>query len=56
MDLMNTIPRLKNLKLHVFGHIHGSAGVEVINRTTFVNASIMNEEYECTNKPIVIEI
>jgi Icc-related predicted phosphoesterase len=54
MDLMNTIPRLKNLKLHVFGHIHEGYGQVVINDTRFVNASIMNEDYEPVNEPIRI--
>ncbi len=54
MDLMNTIPRLKNLKLHVFGHIHESYGILEIGNTKFVNACIMNENYEPINKPISV--
>lgn len=55
-DLMNRIPKLKNLKLHVFGHIHEGYGHEVINGTHFVNASHVNEAYEPVNKPIRIEL
>jgi len=54
MDLMNRIPQLKNLKLHVFGHIHGSCGMESIRGVTFVNASIMDEDYNPVNKPVRI--
>ncbi len=56
MDLMDTIPRLKNLKAHIFGHIHGSYGQEVIRGVQFVNASIMDEDYHPINAPITIEI
>lgn len=56
MDLMDTIPRLKNLKLHVFGHIHEAYGHEVINGTHFVNASYVDENYIPGNKPIRIEL
>jgi Icc-related predicted phosphoesterase len=40
-------------KLHVFGHIHEWGG-EIIDliTTKFVNASIMNEDYEPVNKPV----
>ena len=44
-----------NLKFHVFGHIHECGG-NVLNTTcrTFINASIMNEDYEAVNEPIRI--
>lgn len=32
-------------KLHVFGHIHGSYGKTVIDGTTYVNASYVDESY-----------
>ena len=38
--------------MHVFGHIHGSAGYEFNNGTYFFNASILNERYEYWNNPI----
>jgi Icc-related predicted phosphoesterase len=47
---------LKNLKLHVFGHIHEAYGVKTINKTTFVNASICTRKYKPKNKPIVIDL
>lgn len=44
-------------KLHVFGHIHEFGGQSIkMGQTTFVNASIMNREYQPVNKPIRIEI
>lgn len=54
MDLMNTIPTLKKLKLHVFGHIHEGYGSLEIGQTQFVNCSLMDENYEFVNKPIRI--
>lgn len=56
-ELYKAFPRFKNLKLHVFGHIHeGHGGIKTIEypNTWFVNASIMDENYQPTNKPIRI--
>lgn len=43
-------------KVHVFGHIHEGAGQKRIGKTTFVNASVLNEYYQNVNKPVVIDI
>ncbi len=43
-------------KYHVFGHIHEGYGIESWENTTFINASVLNESYNCVNKPIVIDI
>jgi Icc-related predicted phosphoesterase len=42
-------------KLHIFGHIHGGRGIEYIDGTLFINASVLNEQYEYTNKPITLD-
>ncbi|WP_221412341.1 hypothetical protein [Dysgonomonas sp. 520] len=31
-------------------------GIEKIDNTTFVNASMLNEQYELANKPVLLEI
>lgn len=54
-DLCDALPRLKNLKLHVFGHIHESYGKEIKNGVTFVNCSHMNRAYEPVNEHIRVE-
>lgn len=36
-------------KLHIFGHIHFSHGIFKNDNTTFINASICDEEYKPTN-------
>ncbi|MDL2223807.1 metallophosphatase domain-containing protein [Bacteroidales bacterium OttesenSCG-928-M06] len=41
---------------HLFGHIHQSYGIEKIENTTFVNASLLDNNYDLLNKPILLEI
>lgn len=58
-DLLRRLSELKNLKAHIFGHIHGGYGTEIqgIDRQVrFVNASICTEQYEASNHPIVLDI
>ena len=43
-------------KLHCFGHIHGGYGIKVIENTTFINASNLDEDYMCVNAPVLFEI
>lgn len=47
VDLLRTLKRLKNLKLHVFGHIH-SDGLKSLrkNDILFVNSSILDDNYQ----------
>ncbi len=55
-DLYNRVQQLKQLKLHVFGHIHAGYGQLKIGDLTYVNASICTEQYKPINKPIIIEL
>lgn len=55
-QLVKKIMSLRQLKLHVFGHLHFNYGTEIINDTTFVNAASCNEQYEPYNPPIVVTI
>jgi Icc-related predicted phosphoesterase len=54
--LSDRLPSLKNLKLHVFGHIHCGYGMQVTHGVTFVNACICDEQYRQSNSPIVVDI
>lgn len=54
-DLLDAILRIKP-KIHIFGHIHEGYGRQILNGTTFVNASIMTEYYDPTNLPHVLEL
>jgi len=55
-ELLERIKERKQLKLHVFGHIHEGYGQEVHDGVIYVNASIMDGDYHPVNKPIVVEI
>lgn len=46
----------KKPKYHIFGHIHEGYGKFKTKDTTFINCSVLNEHYELTNKPIIIEV
>ncbi len=41
-------------KVHAFGHIHEGHGTLITANTTYVNASIMDEDYIPTNQPIEV--
>lgn len=43
-------------RLHVFGHIHDGYGQAKRGQTTFVNASICDEDYRPVNPPIVVRV
>ena len=49
------VERIKPL-VHAMGHIHSGYGIKVIENTTFINASNLDENYMCVNPPILIEI
>jgi Icc-related predicted phosphoesterase len=58
-SLEKRISELKNLKLHVFGHIHENGGQKMMRldcRLVYINASHVNEHYKPVNKPIRIEL
>ena len=50
--------RIEELKIPyvVYGHIHGGYGMEKAGPTTYVNCSVLDEEYRLVNKPIVIDV
>lgn len=54
-DLLHKIKELRQLKVHVFGHIHEGYGQQEVNGTLFLNASVLDENYVLKNKPFVVE-
>jgi len=52
--LTNKIKSIKP-KIHVCGHIHSGYGYYFDGDTHFINASVLNEAYQYTNKPITID-
>jgi Icc-related predicted phosphoesterase len=43
------------VKINVFGHIHEAYGFQKHDDVLFINASVLNEEYEMKNPPVVVE-
>ena len=43
-------------KIHISGHIHSGKGVIEKDGTLFINASTATEEYQMTNKPIIVDL
>lgn len=54
-DLLNAVLNICP-KYHLFGHIHNSYGIKEKNRIVFVNASLVNEEYQLKNNPFILEL
>lgn len=54
-DLLRIVLKIQP-KLHLFGHIHDAYGMENNDSTLFANTAILNECYEISNKPILLEI
>lgn len=56
-DLLERVNNLKDLKLHLSGHLHHQGGQQtVVNGRIHANAAICNDRYKPVNKPIVVEI
>ena len=56
-ELRKKVDSLKDLKLHVFGHIHDSNGMQTnANGQIFINAAICSEEYKPIQKVHLVEI
>lgn len=53
-DLREAVLRIKP-KYHVFGHIHEGYGIEQIQETHFINASICDVNYFLTNPVVELE-
>lgn len=54
-NLLNVINEIKP-KYHLSGHIHESYGIEKKEHTTFINGSVLNENYELANEPMIFNI
>jgi Icc-related predicted phosphoesterase len=50
--LYDTLKRNTNIKLCLSGHIHSGYGTHIEGTKTFINCSVMDEDYRCVNKPI----
>lgn len=54
--LYQRVKQLKNLKHHIFGHIHHSYGKETIDDVCFHNVCSLNDQYVYQNPPQVIQL
>ena len=52
--LVNRIKKIKP-KIHVCGHIHSGYGYVFDGDTHFINASVLDEQYQYTQKPLTVE-
>lgn len=50
------LPFLKQLRVHVFGHIHEGYGMKEQGGVVYANVSTCTDKYRPTNAPIVIEL
>lgn len=55
VHLLNKVTEIKP-RYHLFGHIHDAYGTETHNQTIFSNASMVDEQYQLINNPIILEI
>jgi Icc-related predicted phosphoesterase len=55
-DLRREIEERIQPRVHLYGHIHEGAGQYKNGKTTFVNASNIDEKFRPTNAPVVLEI
>lgn len=55
-SLLEEVQKRIKPKYHIFGHIHEGYGIYTDNTTTFINCSIMDENYDPTNEPIVFDL
>lgn len=53
-DLLHKIHEIKP-KYHFFGHIHEEYGIYKNENTIFMNACVLNADYELQNEPFVID-
>lgn len=43
-------------RYHLFGHIHDAYGTHRDSHTTFVNAAVLDPQYQLVNKPVLLEV
>jgi Icc-related predicted phosphoesterase len=54
-DLLKSVSEIRP-KFHIFGHIHSAAGIYKTEHTTFINASVLDDNYKLKYKPQIITI
>lgn len=55
-DLRERIKELKDLKVHIFGHIHEEYGDETVDGVRYLNAAILDDRYMIAHRPHIFEL
>jgi Icc-related predicted phosphoesterase len=55
VDLLNALEKI-NPKIHLCGHIHEAYGEIKSTKTTFLNASVLDENYRLVNEPMIFDL
>ncbi|VBB29111.1 unnamed protein product [Acanthocheilonema viteae] len=56
VELLNSVVKRIRPKYHVFGHIHSGYGCTTDGYTKFVNCSLVDDQLQLTNNPIIFDI
>jgi predicted phosphodiesterase len=54
-ELLMESVSVKKPKIHIFGHIHSAFGYKYHNGTHFINASMLDERYNYSRKPLTFD-
>lgn len=55
-ELRKKVDQLSNLKLHVFGHLHGNNQLIELNNKIFINAAMVDDKHRIIREPVVIDL
>jgi Icc-related predicted phosphoesterase len=55
-DLRERIKSLEHLRYHIFGHLHSAHGQKEVYGVKFINCSLLDDDYNLSFEPIVLEI
>ncbi|EFO25640.2 hypothetical protein LOAG_02847 [Loa loa] len=56
VELLNSVVKRIRPKYHVFGHIHSGYGCTTDGYTKFVNCSLVDDQLQLVNNPIIFDI
>lgn len=56
LSIAGRLPFLKQLKVHIFGHIHEGYGIRKKEGVISANVSTCTEKYKPTNPPVIIDL
>jgi len=54
-ELLLEAVKVKKPKIHIFGHIHSGFGYQYVDGTHYINASMLDERYKYSRKPLTFD-